>query len=570
MHNWHKSSRLLWALFIISIITWFYVLGATTLVPPDEGRYAEMAREMLSRHDWITPRLNDIKYFEKPPLQTWMNVLTFTLFGLGEWQARLWTGLCGFFSILLTGYVGSRIFNRRIGFYAALVLGSSFLWSAMSHINTLDIGMATMMALTLCSLLVALHKHTTDREQRNWMLICWASMALAILSKGLIGIVLPGAVLVLYTIFARDIHIWKKIHLVKGLLLFFAIVTPWFVIVSIRNPEFAHFFFIHEHLQRFTTRIHHRTGAWYYFILILMAGIAPWLGVLLQGLKEGLRDHSTNSNANLPDKDSKYHFQPKKMLLIWTLFIFFFFSISDSKLPAYILPIFPALALLIACRLDQANTRTLYLIAIVFGLPAAIGLMFVHRIPASAKDPSLKILLQQYLPWIYIALTLMVVGAIVAIFLARRHKHSAIILLAFSAFMASQLLISKYDAQGRYAAGVNHLSAIQTQITPDTALYMVGRYEQSLPFYLQRTATLVAYQDEMAFGLNQEPHLAIPSITEFADKWEHNTAIGKKEIAILQPSMYPLLQKLGITMHVIGRDPLRIIVNNAAVPRNED
>ena len=263
MRELYKSKAFVWTLLILFLLVWFWMLGARVLVPTDEGRYAEMAREMVATQDWITTRLNGIKYFEKPPLQTWMNAITFELFGLGEWQARLWTGLCGLLGIGLAGYTGTRVFNGRVGYYAALVLASSFFWAGMGHINTLDMGLSGMMTIALCALLMAQRDGASRESQRNWMLLCWAGMALAVLSKGLIGIVLPGAVLVLYTVFARDWAIWKRLHLVKGLILFFAICTPWFVAVSLRNPEFPQFFFIHEHFQRFTSKIHSRTGPWY-------------------------------------------------------------------------------------------------------------------------------------------------------------------------------------------------------------------------------------------------------------------------------------------------------------------
>src|SRR5471030_2361633 len=135
MNDLHNSRKIVWPLLLAFAIVWLYVLGIRTLVPPDEGRYAEMAREMLASGDWITLRLNGIKYFEKPPLQTWMNALTFELFGLGEWQARLWTGLCGLLGVVLVAFTGTRMFSARIGFFAALVLGSSFLWAGLGHIN---------------------------------------------------------------------------------------------------------------------------------------------------------------------------------------------------------------------------------------------------------------------------------------------------------------------------------------------------------------------------------------------------------------------------------------------------
>lgn len=251
MKELYQSQKLRWLLWLGFGFAWFYLLGHRTLVPTDEGRYAEMAREMLKSGDWITPRLNGIKYFEKPPLQAWMNTISFALFGLGEWQARLWTGLAGFLGIIATAFAGHKVFGIRNGFYAALILISSFWWAALGHINTLDMGLSGMMTISLCALLIAQRDTATGRERRNYMLLCWAAMALAVLSKGLIGLVLPGAVLVLYTFISRDWKIWARLHLIKGLLLFFAISAPWFILVGERNHEFYHFFFIHEHFERF-------------------------------------------------------------------------------------------------------------------------------------------------------------------------------------------------------------------------------------------------------------------------------------------------------------------------------
>jgi 4-amino-4-deoxy-L-arabinose transferase-like glycosyltransferase len=313
MRALHESKSFVWTLLILFILVWLYMLGVRTLVPTDEGRYAEMAREMVATQDWITTRLNGIKYFEKPPLQTWMNAITFELFGLGEWQARLWTGLCGLFGIGLVAYTGRRIYNGRVAFYAALVLGSSFYWAGMGHINSLDMGLSGMMTLALCSLLLAQRYEANAKQQRNWMLLCWAGMALAVLSKGLIGIVLPGAVLVLYTLVARDWGIWKRLHLIKGLIVFFAITTPWFVLVSQRNPEFLEFFFIHEHFQRFTTKIHSRVGPWYYFIPLLLLGILPWLGVFFQSMFNSIRRQP--SETHMISGESHGRFKPSLLLL---------------------------------------------------------------------------------------------------------------------------------------------------------------------------------------------------------------------------------------------------------------
>jgi 4-amino-4-deoxy-L-arabinose transferase-like glycosyltransferase len=549
MTELHKSKPFVWGLFLVFCIIWFYALGARTLVPTDEGRYAEMAREMLATGDWITLRLNGIKYFEKPPLQTWMNALTFAAFGLGEWQARLWTGLSGLFGILITGYAGGRVFNQRVGFNAAVILASSFMWSALGHVNTLDMGLAGMMTLTLCALLLSQRDGASAREQRNWMLACWAGMALAVLSKGLIGIVLPGAVLVLYTLLSRDWAIWKRLHFGAGLLLFFAISAPWFVLISLKNPEFPRFFFIHEHFQRFTSKVHHRYGPWYYFIPLLIIGIVPWLGLLPQSLWNARRE-------------SGQGFQPRKMLLIWAGFIFVFFSISDSKLPSYILPIFPALALLIACQLEGSKHKALAASGSLLALFGVAGLAFANRIPALAHGAYEVPLYQSYVPWVIAGAALAAAGGIGATLLARRQRELAIVVLAASGFLSTQILMLGHEPLGRYKAGLDHVPAIAAELTPQTPIYAVNLYEQSLPFYLRHTTILVEHADEMEFGIKQEPQLWLPTLDAFVTVWNDEHAHGKKAIAILQPAVYPELQKRGLPMRIIAKDPRRIIVTN--------
>ncbi len=561
MRELHTSKTFVWSLLLIFLAIWFYALGARTLVPTDEGRYAEMAREMMVSGDWITPRLNAIKYFEKPPLQNWMNAITFELFGLGEWQARLWTGLCGLLGIFLVGYSGRRLFNPRVGFNAALVLGSSALWMALAHINTLDMGLAGMMTLALCGLLLGQQEAASARARRNWMLACWAGMALAVLSKGLIGIVLPGAVLVLYTLFARDWAIWKRLHPVSGVLLFLLLTLPWFVPVSLKNPEFPHFFFIHEHFERFTTHVHHRDGSWYYFIPILLLGSIPWLGMLAQSLWHGWSKAAT-AGAPAAAATAPARFQPKKLLLIWAVFIFVFFSISDSKLPSYILPIFPALALLIACYLEQASARSVQFSAALLVLGGIAGVAYMPYIPRLTNVAFEVPLYQAYAPWVGAAGILAILGGMAAICLARCRTQWALVTLAATGFLSAQSLMLGHEPLGRYAAGVDLVPAIEAELTPQTPIYAVGRYNQTLPFYLRRTMILVEQADEMAFGLQQEPQLWIPTRDAFVAQWNADHASGKKALAILHPDIYADLQQRGVPMRVVTSDPRRVVVTD--------
>jgi 4-amino-4-deoxy-L-arabinose transferase-like glycosyltransferase len=553
MNQLHRSKPLVIFLLIAFCAVWFYALGARVLVPTDEGRYAEMGREMVTTNDWITPRLNGIKYFEKPPLQTWMNALTFKAFGFGDWQARLWTGLCGLLGIALVALSGRRLFGGAVALGGAAILASCVLWAALGHVNTLDMGLAGMMTLTLCSLLIAQRNEAAPDERRRWMLACWAGMALAVLSKGLIGVVLPGAVLVIYTVLARDWAIWRRLHLVAGLLLFFAITVPWFVLVSLRNPEFAWFFFVHEHLQRFTSKVHHRAGPLYYFIPILVLGLMPWLGTLPQALWNARRDSAAG-------------FQPKILLATWAVFIFIFFSVSGSKLPSYILPIFPALALLIACQLQQAGRRGVMISAGMLALFAAAGLALLPKVAAMAGNAYEAPLYRDYSWWVGVSAALVLAGSLLALWQARRSVQAGMLLLAITGFMGGQMLMIGHDPMGRYAAGVNHLPALQAELTPQTPLYVVGRYEQSLPFYLGRTMTMVQHADELEFGLQQQPELWIPTREEFMRVWLRHHASGGAAVAILSQQAYEQFVKAGLPMRVIGADPRRVIVSSLLSP----
>ena len=162
------------------------------LANPDEGRYSEISREMAESGDWITPRLNGLKYFEKPPLQYWATAAAFKAFGANEYAARLYVGLAGLATVLLVGYAGMRLRNFETGLAATLVLVASPYFMALGGIVTLDMGLTLWTTATLVSLLLAEDARARPGEQRRWMLAAWAAMALAVLSKGLVGIVFAG------------------------------------------------------------------------------------------------------------------------------------------------------------------------------------------------------------------------------------------------------------------------------------------------------------------------------------------------------------------------------------------
>ncbi|PWB46651.1 MAG: phospholipid carrier-dependent glycosyltransferase [Nitrosomonadales bacterium] len=537
--------RLLLLLLVLCVI-WFGNLEQRKLALTDEGRYAEIPREMVASGDWTTPRLNGFKYFEKPALQYWATASAYTLFGQHHWTARLWTALTGLLGILAVYLAGRRLFGPQAGLYAGLALGSSLLWVGMGHMNTLDMGVAFFMGLGLCAFLLAQHAGASRRENALWMHVVWASLALSVLSKGLIGLVLPGAVMVLYTLIQRDWGLWRRLHLLSGLVLFFIIAAPWFVAVSLANPDFFHFFFIHEHFERFLTKVHRRDEPWWYFFPIFVLGILPWLIPALDALRRAWNREGERKN-----------FHPGRFLLIWAVFIFFFFSISSSKLPSYILPVFPALALLTGRHLAGMSGKTLFWQMLPMALLAIVGLWFSSRAANLAGEESARQAYAQYGLWAAWTAAFWLAGLIAGLVLAYRQRAQlAILIFGFTALLAAQSILSGHDLLARTTSTYYLAQQIRPHLKPETPLYSIGTYEQTLPFYLDRTLTLVAYQDEMAFGIGQEPHKWIADIPAFERKWRTETYA----LAIMLPETYQQLKNNGLPMKEIARDTKRVVV----------
>ncbi|MDN7488102.1 glycosyltransferase family 39 protein [Burkholderia sp. AU45274] len=543
-------NRITLVLLVIALaIVWFAPLGLRHLIPSDEGRYAEMAREMFVTGDWITPRYNGYKYFEKPPLQTWLNALTFAWFGIGEWQARLYTAVASFAGILLVGYTGARLFNPLSGFLAAVVLASSPYWNLMGHFNALDMGLAFWMALSLCSLLLAQRPGLRPAAARGWMWACWAAMAFAVLSKGLVGLILPGAVLVLYTLIARDWALWKRLYLVSGLVIFFAIVTPWFVLVQQRNPEFFNFFFIVQQFRRYLTPEQNRPGPLYYFVPVLLVGFLPWLSVAWQSIRHALR---------MPRQPNG--FSPMLVLLIWSAFIFLFFSASHSKLISYVLPVAPALALIIGAYLPLMSAdrfRRHLLGYLVFLVVAAFGIIFLAY-QGDARTPNA--LYRAFQMWLYAGLAVAAVLTLAAAWLNRRADAAA----ALAAFGAAWLAFGTiggtgHDEFGRYSSGALLAPTVRAELAKlpaDTPFYSIEMLDHTFPFYMGHTTIMVQRQDELAFGISMEPNKWIPTVDEWITRWKQET----HALAIMPPGEYDNLVKQGVPMRVVARDNRRVIV----------
>jgi 4-amino-4-deoxy-L-arabinose transferase-like glycosyltransferase len=531
------------------LFIWFFALGLRDLISTDEGRYADIAMEMLQTGDWITPRLNGLLYFEKPPLQYWASAIGFSIFGFNDFTARLWPGLTGFLTVISVWFTAKRLWGSLAGEYAALVVVSCAWMFTNSHFLTLDMGVSFFLALSLCCFLLA-QDAQESHQQAWWMRACWAAMAGATLSKGLIGLLIPGASLFFYSVINRDIKPWLRMQWISGLSIFLLLAAPWFYLVSVRNPEFAQFFFIHEHVERFLTTTHQHEGPLWFFIPDLLIGLLPWTSLLFVMLIAGWRKTDL-------DGDKKSVFNPKRFLIVWCGFIFVFFSISGSKLPSYILPIFPALGLLVAPLLASYSAQALkkhLAVPVLFGL--LLSLIYPLRHLFHVGDLSSEVVWQ-------LAVCLSLAGLILLMgagYAWRAINHSQLLNavrgLAMASIIAFSVATLGYDGFGQIKGSKAIVEKIAAEIKSETQVFSVGVYDHTFPYYLRRTVWLVDVAGEFEFGKNAEPERWIPNKNSFIDRWQE----APSAVAMMDAGSYKEMTEKKLPMKMLYQDSRRIVV----------
>ena len=528
---------------MVLVVLWFATLWQRALIHPDEGRYAELSLEMLQSGDWITPRLNGFLYFEKPVLQYWMGAVSFLIFGINEFAARFWPALTGILSVLAVGLTARRLWGN--GHYAALVMAGSFWIIGNSHFLTLDSGVMFFLALTLCAFLWAQQEDASPKERRYGMWVAWAAMAGAMLSKGLIGLLIPGGALFLYSLLNWEWRVWRRMQWLPGVAIFLVLAAPWFLLVSERNPGFAYFFFIREHFARYLTPEAQREEPLWYFIPILFEGFLPWSSFLPRLVREAWQRRQANV------------FHPDRFLLIWAAFVFAFFSVSHSKLPSYILPMFPALALLLGRTLIHAKAADLkkhIWIPVVVWVLISCVYPFVDAFVS--PDAPLSAL-QHFASYLALGGAGFLVCAVLAWRVLSQDKTLiAIMLLAIGSLWGVSVGSIGHDGFRPLKSSKSAVEQVKGFLRPDTEIFTIhNAYDQTFPFYLRRQVTQVAYRDEFEFGQKAEPGKSIPTVGEFVERWKS----APHAMVMMDNRVFDQLQQQGLAMKQVYQDARRTV-----------
>lgn len=479
-------SDLIWIGFA-SAVFFFLLLGSRPLLSPDGGRYAEIAREMLARHDFLTPHLNNIKYFQKPPLYYWL--LTFVMHFIDQSMLALRSvnAVLGVVGVLATYGFTRLMYGYQTARLAAAILACNALYFGMINIVNLDLSVSVFINLALFSFYLSTRPAFSTKAQYLLKQSATIFSALATLTKGLIGFVIPLMVILIWIVCKRDLLRlrWQPFTLFSCLMVFLLITAPWHILMQIHNPEFVQFYLFDQHIQRYlSSSFEHREPLWY-FAPVLFVLFLPWSLSFIHTARHAYRSikqGSENGDVTL-------------FLVIQILFIFIFFSCSKSKLISYVVPLVPALSILTAYYLQphcQRYPRFFYTTII-----------------------STAIILLSLLLWI--------------------GKHD----------QRSTLPIANY---------------LHTHAKPTDLIVHYHKFYHDLPFYMQRTMTVVEWDNELKYGMQHEDTSDwMINDPVFWQQWNSSGRVW----AVLESDQFERFQKQSQRpVHLFYKDSNKFLVSN--------
>ncbi len=435
----NNTTRLTWLLFAAVCAIYFYGLGALPFVGPDEPRYAQVAREMWLRSDFVTPTLGGRTWFEKPALTYWLMRVGYDFFGVGEYAARAGSALMGAMCVLCVWYVAHRVERvagaswREFGLTCAGVAASSLGMMIFSRGASFDIYITATIAVALACFFIS-EIEVDTRRRRILILGCYAAMGAALLAKGLIGVVLPAGIIGFYFILRRrlpDRFLWRS--LAPGIFLTLVVASLWYAPVIIKHGwTFVDEFFIQHHFARYTSNKYRHPQPFFFYLPVMFALALPWSFVLLGATWKAIRDALRKKHAKRRpnahkriDEAGEVVTRLRLFALAWMVFPVMFFSLSGSKLPGYVLPALPGAALLVGVRLMEMRRserrHVSFIVTGVFLLAFAVGIVvFITREEIVST-------------WIAMLIALPIaLGVAAAILLAHRTRQAAWAIIAAS------------------------------------------------------------------------------------------------------------------------------------------
>jgi len=486
---------------------WF--LGGYPLADPDEGRYAEIAREMLESGDFVTPHLNYVRYLEKPPLYYWLLAGSMAVFGENEWAVRLVSAATALLSVLVVMILGRSMFGPRTGLTAGWVYLTSVLPLVLARISIIDTLFSLCLLATWGAWWLGYRAKSMSRS-RGWTLLFWACLGLATMAKGLAALVLTGLIILIFVSVRRGWGVLRDMAWWPGPAVFGIIVIPWHVAVGYRNPDFWHYYIVVEHFARLLGDEHVRP--FWYLPAIVPFGMMFWGVFLFPAARNAVRcsfhmfkfsrptangtlDKRQNGVPSEPGYD-QWRAESILFLVIWAFTVIVLFSLSRCKLMPYVLPAYPAMALLVAWHLNSGALQrpsTGWCLAFT----TAILLMFILSLPYVARQQT-TMPLHEISGLLRVTQCALLVGTGLVVFSIFRRRMAIPVLGLILLFLVPPLaltaqMITQYRKIGAF------VKSMPNPLPKGIKIAEWRTYDQSLGFYTKRRIILVDEVSELVF-----------------------------------------------------------------------
>ncbi|HEY8158061.1 MAG TPA: glycosyltransferase family 39 protein [Methylobacter sp.] len=475
--------------FIISAYMLFGHLGGMALISPDEGRNAEVAREMSESHSWLVPTYNGLAYLDKPAFYFKTVALSFSLFGESEGVARLSSAFFAFSLVVAVFLFCRKMYDQRTAILAMLIIATTPLYMAFSRIVIFDMSLAFFVCSTIFACFLA--EECEEKQRIRWYLIGALSAGVATLIKGPVGFVIPTLVIAIFNGLEGRLEAMKRVFALRNVAVFFAVVLPWFVGLSLLRPDFPYYGIMRESIARFTTTEFHRTAPFYFYAPIIAGTFFTWSLLLPESIVSACRRRKLWSRTD-------------RLFVIWAIVVVLFFSISQSKLPGYILTAMVALGVLTARVFAMAMNKSAGRAARIIWhgtmpllLLSSIAALFVG---ATAFDPEIlksrvtfkhevfDLFIPTLLP---MAISFGIVALLSILALWTRNTR-----LIFAAFISIPLLLVAVNFDtlvifSQISSSRSLAEDIPTTLPPTTELACLECLPNGLPFYLKRLVTVL-------------------------------------------------------------------------------
>lgn len=542
--TWFKDLSILTVL--ISVL-FGIMLGCYPLASPDSARYAEISREMVVAHDYLTPHLNNVKYFEKPPLFYWMQAAAIKTFGTSELAVSLVNALMALLCCLVVYYAARRLYDRLSGLLAAMLLATSSVFFALTRVITLDMTFTLFLTASCASFLLGNHEIIKIRQNcYRWAMYVFAGLAL--MTKGLIGVIFPAAIIFIWVLCFNKWRNLKNYCILSGVIILALIAVPWHILVQLKNPEFARFYFIEQHFLRYLTDYAGRGEAWWFFPAVIILGIYPWTCFMVQALK-----------YQITRLIKQYRQQQHTMFFIlWAVIIYVFYSFSNSKLIPYLLPVFPPLAILIGNYLAsnfqnskrwemKLGFNMFFVINLIGGIAAGIYVFNADTLAFTKTS-------------LYILALLLVVSGIITNFIYRRLGLRQGLFTLILTFMLVLIGLNPIITVANNHALKPLIITLQHKLSPQDEVVSYNNYYQDLPFYLQRQITVVNSFGELSFGVaHQDVKDWMIDTKTFLNRWSSS----KRMFMIADIGDFEsLIKETKITFYPMAKYLDKILVSN--------